>query len=201
MNDVNQSDNQQRKPNELDQQSKVSSDSSSRLPDKTRGKILEICDNPEIEDKRRVRHLEVMKMNTFNWRHGRFSKHYPTPQYLNSYFDYIDELDLTNPFEAREATVKLIRSNLKRIVLQEYFELVKGGNENSDLSKLIRDTIILLHNFQQVPLSNTATNTPFDMRDVQNLTNEDRNCALLVVRTALQKLREGKNRPSEALPS
>jgi hypothetical protein len=134
MNDANQTDNQQTKPNELDQQSEVSSNPSSRLPDKTRGKILEICDNPEIADKRRVRHLEVMKMNTFNWRHGRFSKHYPTPQYLNSYFDHIDDLDLTNPYEVREATVKLIKSNLKRIALQEYFELVRGGNENSDLS-------------------------------------------------------------------
>ena len=64
-----------------------------------------------------------------------------------------------------------------------------------------RDTVILLHNFQQVPLQDIATNTPFDMRDVQSLTEEDRNYALLVIRTALQKLREGKNQLSEALPS
>ena len=137
MNDASSTDNQRSKSNELDSQSEVSSNPADRLPDKTRGKILEICDNPEIEEKRRVRHLEVMKMNTFNWRHGRFSKHYHTPQYLDGYFDYIDDLDLTNPYEAREATVKLIKSNLKRIALQEYFELARGGNENSDLSKLI----------------------------------------------------------------
>lgn len=75
-------------PNELDNQPKVSNPST-RLPKATKGKIQELLDNPEIAHKRQVKHQEVMKMNTFNLKHGTFSKYHPTPQYLQSYLSYI----------------------------------------------------------------------------------------------------------------
>ncbi|OGM60262.1 hypothetical protein A2892_04805 [Candidatus Woesebacteria bacterium RIFCSPLOWO2_01_FULL_39_10b] len=67
------------KPNELDNQPKVSNDPATRLPEATKGKIQELLDNPEIAHKRQVKHQEVMKMNTFNLKHGAFSKYHPTP--------------------------------------------------------------------------------------------------------------------------
>ncbi len=111
--------------NEPNSQSKVSSPSD-RLPESTKGKIQELLDNPEIAHKRQVKHQEAMKMNTFNFKHGAFSKYHPTPQYLQSYLSYIDDLTFEDKQDVREGLLKLVKTNLKRIALAEHFELLNG---------------------------------------------------------------------------
>lgn len=136
-------------PNELDNQPKVS-DPATRLPEATKGKIQELLDNPEIAHKRQVKHQEVMKMNTFNLKHGAFSKYHPTPQYLQNYLSYIDDLTFEDTKDVREGLMKLVKTNLKRLALAEYFELV-NGNIDPQLSKLTRDTFVQLSYLYQTP--------------------------------------------------
>src|SRR3989344_6910312 len=137
-------------PNESNNQPKVSNDPSMRLPEATTGRIQELLDNPEIAHKRQVKHQEVMKMNTFNLKHGTFSKYHPTPSYLQDYLEFLDNVTFENRNDVREAIMKLIRSNLKRVALAEHFELT-NGNIDPQLSKLIRDTFVQLHCIYQIP--------------------------------------------------
>src|SRR3989344_6824390 len=123
-------------PNESNNQPKVSNDPSMRLPEATKGKIQELLDNPEIAHKRQVKHQEAMKMNTFNLKHGAFSKYHPTPQYLQNYLSYIDNLTFEDKEEVRAGLLKLAKTNLKRVALGEHFELVNGGID-PQLSKLM----------------------------------------------------------------
>ena len=136
--------------NELGNQPKVPNDPTTRLPESTKGKIQELLDNPEIAHKRQVRHQEVMKMNTFNLKHGTFSKYHPTPEYLQNYLGFIDDITFENRNDVREAIMKLIRSNLKRVALAEHFELTNGSID-PQLSKLIRDAFVQLHCIYQIP--------------------------------------------------
>ena len=137
-------------PNESNNQPKVSNDPSMRLPEATKGRIQELLDNPEIAHKRQVKHQEVMKMNTFNLKHGAFSKYHPTPRYLQNYLEFLDNVTFENRNDVREAIMKLIRTNLKRVALAEHFELI-NGNIDSQLSKLIRDAFVQLHCIYQIP--------------------------------------------------
>jgi len=162
----------QNQPNELDHQSNVSSNPTDRLPLKTKGKILEICDNPEIAEKRRVRHLEVMRQNTFNLKHGRFSK--LLPKYLTDYLDFIDNIGFDQRTDIWQATTKLVRSNLKRIALLEYQEL-STSETDKNLSFLIKDTFVMLHTIQQTFNSEVAVQKEDNKLDLTGLTPEQLN--------------------------
>lgn len=158
----------QNQPNELDNQPKVSNESSVRLPEATKGKIRELLDNPEIAHKRRVKHQEAMKMNTFNLRHGAFSKYHPTPQYLQSYLSYIDDLTFEDRKDVREGLMKLVKTNLKRVALAEHFELV-NGNIDPQLSKLMRDTFVQLSYLYQTPsLLTKPEPEPIDLKGLKS---------------------------------
>jgi len=190
------------KPNELDKQPKVSNNPSTRLPEVTKGQINSICSNPEVERKRRVNHYQVMQGNTYALKSGKYSKLYPTPQYLLDYLDYVDNLELDHPRKVVEVMTRIIQSNLKRVTLKEHLELSDGEIGNKQLSKMLRDTFVMaqaIGHFIDTQRSEMS-NKPFDMQDIRNLTNEERNSALLVVRTALQRLREGKD-SFAAIPS
>lgn len=176
---------------------------SNQIPASTRVQIDKLCQNPVVEQKRRIRHLEVMRGNTNALKNGKYSKLHPTPDYLLGYLDYIDELQFDQTREIIEIMARLIKSNLKRISLKEYLELSDGEIGGKQLSKMLRDTFVMaqsIGHFMAIHKSE-MNNQTFDMRDAQNLTYEERNTALIVIRTALQKLREGKNSSVEALPS
>jgi hypothetical protein len=160
------------KPNELDPQPNVSSNPTDRLPLKTKGKILEICDNPEIAEKRRVRHLEVMRQNTFNLKHGRFSK--LLPKYLTDYLDFIDNMGFDQRSDIWQATTKLVRSNLKRIAILEYQEL-STSETDKNLSFLIKDTFVMLHTIQQTFNSEVAVQKEDNKLDLTGLSPEQLN--------------------------
>lgn len=185
-------------PNELDNQSKVSNDPSIRLSESTKGKIQELLDNPEIAHKRQIRHQEVMKMNTFNLRHGAFSKHHPTPEYLQNYLGFIDDITFENRNDVREAIMKLIKANLKRIALAEHFELV---NESIDpqLSKLIRDTFVQLHCIYQIP--NMLMPPEPEPLDLSGLNAEEINAVDKLVTALIDLTSPHYPIPSYAIPS
>ena len=162
----------QNQPNESNSQPNVSSSPADRLPPNTKGKIIEICDNPEIAEKRRVRHLEVMRQNTFNLKHGRFSK--LLPKYLTDYLDFIDNIGFDQRTDIWQATTKLVRSNLKRIALLEYQEL-STSETDKNLSFLIKDTFVMLHTIQQTFNSEVAVQKEDNKLDLTGLTPEQLN--------------------------
>lgn len=73
-------------PNELDNQPKVSSDPSTRIPESTKGQINTICGNLAIERKRRVNHYQAMRGNSFALRSGNYSKLHPQTFYGLAFF-------------------------------------------------------------------------------------------------------------------
>lgn len=181
-------------PNESDTQSDVSNDPSTRLPEVTKGQINTICNNPEIERKRRVNHYQAMSGNTFALKTGRYAKLHPTPEYLLNYLEYIDELQFDQPKEVIEVMVRIVKSNLKRITLKEYLELSEGDIGDKRLTAMLKDTFTMTQAIGQFMTNHQSevNNQPFSYQEIKNLTDDERNSALLVVRTALQRLREGK---------
>lgn len=183
-----------KKPNDL-------LNSSNRLPSSTRGQINVLCNNPAVEQKRRIRHLEAMKGNTNALKSGKYSKLHPTPEHLLDYLNYVDELQFDQPREATELMTRIIKSNLKRITLKEHLELSDGEIGNKQLTQMMKDTFVMtqsIGHFMAIQ-KDELHNQPFDIRDVQSLTDDERNIALQIIREALQSLRSGKK--LVALPS
>lgn len=168
-----------------------------------RGQIDKLCQNPVIERRRRERHLEAMRGNTNALKSGKYSKLRQVPQHILNYLDYVDELQFSQPLDVIGLMTGIVQSNLKRISLKEHLDLEDGEIGNKQLSRMLRDTFIMAQAIGQfIAIHKVETkDEPFDIREVRNLTNEDRLSALEVVRTALQRLRSGNNQPIEALPS
>ena len=176
-------------PNDSIIQSNVSINPEDRLPEETKGQIQEICKNPEIEQKRRINHQEIMQMNTYALKNGKFSKNFPTPDYLFEYFNFLDELQLQNPDEIRITMVKLTVDNLKRATLQMHIEQEKGGEQDRNLSKLIRETFMMLQvllnpNALQNLIGNQM-NTQINLGTINHLNEDERQTALTIIKNAL----------------
>jgi len=188
-------------PNDSNNQPNVSNPKN-RLPETTIGKIGEICQNPEVEKKRRINHYQVMQGNTYALKSGKYSKIHPTPSHILDYLDFIDDLQLDHPQELIQVMVRIIKSNLKRIALKEHIEFSDGEIGNKQLTQIMKDTFVMAQAVGSVVTVNEAQihNKRFDIEDIQSLDNEERNIALRVVREALQRLREGNNQ-IHTLPS
>jgi hypothetical protein len=160
----------------------------------TRGRIDKLCQNAAIDQRRRIRLFEVMRGNTNALKSGKYSKLHPTPEYLLDYLDYVDNLQFDQPREIIELMARIIKSNLKRITLKEYVELPDGEIGNKQLNKMFRDTFVTAQSIGHFIAIQRGKmhNQQFDMQDIRNLTDDERNSALLVIRTALRRLREGK---------
>jgi hypothetical protein len=175
------------KPNELDNQPKVSSPSN-RLPEDTKGQINSIVKNdPKIDLLRRTRHKEVMKGNTYHLSTGKYSKQ--IPKHIIDYLAFIDDLQF-DKFEApRDVVIRLLKANLKRIALAEYREQIENNSLDPQLSKLIRDTYVMAMGVHQTPsLLREETNGI----DLSGLTDEQI-AALEQFSTALNELVWGSN--------
>ena len=156
-------------PNELDSQPKVSNDPSMRLPEATRGQIHNILSNdPKIDLLRQVRHKEVMRGNTFHLKTGKYSKQ--LPQYLIDYLSFVDNLSFDKPEVSRDAVIRLVWANLKRIALAEYREQIENNTLDPQLTKLIRDTYVMTIGLHQTP-SLLQENKANEL-DLRGLTNE-----------------------------
>src|SRR3990172_1598808 len=176
-------------PNDSIIQSNVSSNPEDRLPPETKGKIQEICKDPTVEQKRRINHQEIMQMNTYALKNGKFSKNFPTPDYLFEYFNFLDELELHNPDEIRLTMVKLTIDNLKRATLQMHIEQEKGGEQDRNLSKLIRETFtmlqVLLNPNALQNLIGNQMNTQINLGTINHLNDDERQTALNIIKNAL----------------
>jgi len=176
-------------PNDSIIQSNVSSNPEDRLPPETKGQIQEICKDPTVEQKRRINHQEVMQMNTNALKNGKFSKNFPTPDYLFEYFNFLDELVLHNPDEIRLTMVKLTIDNLKRATLQMHIEQEKGGEQDRNLSKLIRETFtmlqVLLNPNALQNLIGNQMNTQINLGTINHLNEDERQTALNIIKNAL----------------
>lgn len=156
-------------PNELDNQPKVSSDPTMRLPEATRGQIHNIVSNdPKIDLLRQIRHKEVMRGNTFHLKTGKYSKQ--LPQYLIDYLSFIDDLSFDKPEVSRDIVVRLVWTNLKRIALAEYREQVENTALDPQLTKLIRDTYVMTMGLHQTP--SLLQEDKASGLDLRGLTNE-----------------------------
>lgn len=176
-------------PNDSVIQSNVSINPEDRLPEETKGQIQEICKNPEIEQKRRVNHQEAMRMNTYSLKNGKFSKNFPTPDFLFEYFDFLDDLEFNSPDEVRQAMVKLTIDNLKRATMQMHIEQEKGGEQDRNLSKLIRETFtmlqVLLNPNALQNLIGNQMNTQINLGTINHLNEDERQTALNIIKNAL----------------
>jgi len=177
-----------KKPNDLPNQG-------NQLPTSTRGQIDKLCQNPAIEQKRRIRHLEVMRGNTNALKSGNYSKLHPTPEYLFDYLDYVDNLQFDQPREIIELMTRIIKSNLKRIALKEHLESADCEIGNKQLTQMMKDTFVMAQSVGHFVAIQKAEigNQPFDIQDIRSLTDDEKNVTLQIVRTALQSLRESKN--------
>lgn len=156
-------------PNESDNQPKVSSNASQRLPEATRGQIHNIVSNdPKIDRLRQVRHKEVMRGNTFHLKTGKYSKQ--LPQYLIDYLSFIDDLSFDKPEVSKDIVTRLVWANLKRIALAEYREQVENNTLDPQLTKLIRDTYVMTMGLHQTP--SLLQENKADELDLRGLNNE-----------------------------
>src|SRR3989344_1102731 len=176
-------------PNDSVNQSNVSICPEDRLPEETKGQIQEICKNPEVEQKRRVNHQEAMRMNTYSLKNGKFSKNFPTPDFLFEYFNFLDDLEFNSSDEVRQAMVKLTIDNLKRATLQMHIEQEKGGEQDRNLSKLIRETFtmlqVLLNPNALQNLIGNQMNTQINLGTINHLNEDERQTALNIIKNAL----------------
>jgi hypothetical protein len=165
------------------------------LPASTRGKIQELTKNPEIEAKRKANHQAAMQLNRNNWKTGKYSTNYPVPDMLIEHLEALESLSLTQPSEARDAIASLARSNLKRIARLEYFESVKG-TENASLSRLIKDTALILKHLDNSQPSlgfSQQNNVQFSVTDVRGLSDNDRAIAREWVQSKLDEIESNKH--------
>lgn len=169
-------------------------DPTDNLPARTRGKIMEIRQDKEVEARRISNHQEVMRANTFNWKSGEFSAYKKTPSYLNSYLDSLDDLDFSDKDSLRGAVEYLLKQNLKRIAIAQFFELSDGGVQDRGLSVLIKDTTNMIKELGglNAPPAGTPpagdTNIEFNIGDTQGLTNDQRLTARAAINEALTRI-------------
>lgn len=178
-----------KQPNVPASQPNVSNNAAGRLPPETKGQIHQICQEDQtIEAKRRIRHKEVMKLNTFAYKNGRYSKNFPVPQYLVDYLGFIDELDFSNPEEVGELMKKMIKDNYKRIVIEQHLELEKGSGINPVLMRLTKDTFMMLQYLRNPALLSTQSDHIEDSSNIITQLNEyERQSALTIIREALAR--------------
>jgi hypothetical protein len=159
----------------------------------TVGNIMKLRQDPSFEAKRIAKHKEAMSMNTFNWKHGKFSKYHATPEYVHKYLDEIDNIDLDNPDEIKNVLLALLQANLKRITLQQFFELADGGVQDKALTNLMKDTIGQLGELYNTKVSpavpGTVNATQINIGDISRLTEEDRLSARSILRAAIEQSR------------
>jgi len=72
------------------------------------------------------------------------------PQYLLDHLAYIDELSFVGTEDVRDVVVRLLKTNMKRVVLAEYRE-AEGQILDPNLSKLVRDSFVMAHSIYQTP--------------------------------------------------
>ncbi|MCL4354185.1 hypothetical protein M1349_01805 [Patescibacteria group bacterium] len=178
-------------PNDLVLEPIVSSNPADRLPEETRGQIQQICKDPVIEEKRKLRHREVMQHNTNALKTGEFSKNHPVPEFIYAYFNFLDELQLKETEEVREAMVKLVIDNFKRIELSKHVEIAKGGEQDTNLSRLIKETFYML-NVLLFPnglpnLIGNQMNTQINLGTINQLNEDERQTALSIIADALAR--------------
>jgi hypothetical protein len=167
--------------NDLGEKSNVSS---------TYGNIKTILDaNNEIAEKRKLNHREAMQFNTNALKSGVYSKFHPIPDFVYLYLNFLDELQLNSLDEIKRAMTKLTIDNLKRITLQMHVEQAKGGEQDINLTKLIKTTFYMLQVLlQPTDLQNVIgnqMNTQISLGTINQLNENERQTALTIIKEAL----------------
>ena len=164
------------------------------FPEHTRGKIMEIRQDKDIEAKRVDAHQEAMRENTFAWKTGQFSAYKKTPDSLHRYLEELDDLDFSDPEQLRGAVEYLLKQNLKRIAINQFFELSDGGTQDRALSALIRDTTTLIKDLggldapTKAPPQTGDTNIEFNIGDTKGLSDDQRLTARAAIGEALARI-------------
>jgi len=158
------------------------------------GKIMELRQNKWIEQKRKTNHQRIMRLNMFNWKHGKFSKYRPLPKYFFDYAEYVvTDLNLDERTQMFEVIDGIIKKNLIRIEANKIFELADGGVQDKNLSTLMKDTVYLialrhtLANPQRVSITQI---NQINLQVSELPQQESDNEPLQIIRDALQMLRK-----------
>jgi len=158
------------------------------------GKIKELRQDKWIEQKRKTNHQRVMRLNMFNWKHGKFSKYRPLPKYFFDYAEYVvTDLNLDERTQMFEVIDGIIKKNLIRIEANKIFELADGGVQDKNLSTLMKDTVYLialrhtLANPQRVSITQI---NQINLQVSELPQQESDNEPLQIIRDALQMLRK-----------
>lgn len=187
------------KPNELDNQPKVSNDPATRLPEATRGHIQDILrDNPQAEALRRVKHKQALQGNTHNLRSGKYSK--LLPQYLLDHLSYIDELQFVGTEDVREVIVRLLKTNMKRVALTEFRE-TEGQTLDPQLSRLVRDSFVMAQAVYHTPNILVKAGRDDDWDFLKGLNKEELEAVDTFVTALIDLTRPHYPIPSYAIPS
>ena len=156
------------------------------------GKIMELRQDKWVEQKRKTNHQRIMRLNMFNWKHGKFSKYRPLPKYFFDYAKYVvSDLTLDDRTQMFEIIDGLIKKNLIRIEANNIFELTDGGVQDKNLSTLMKDTVFLIalrHSLAN-PQRISVTQVNQINLQVSELPQESENEPLQVIRDALKLLR------------
>jgi hypothetical protein len=166
------------------------------LPEATRGKIMEIrTERPEVEEKRLDRHQRAMVQNTFAWKNGKYSQYRAVPEYINEYMEDLEYLDFNDPEQVKASLYTLLRQNMKRIALGQFFEMADGGVQDKNLSKLTVDTMALLKDIGGLGAppagtlpAGTQNNTQINIGDTKGLTEDERLTARAAIGEALNRI-------------
>jgi len=158
------------------------------------GKIMELRQNKWIEQKRKTNHQRIMRLNMFNWKHGKFSKYRPLPKYFFDYAEYVAaDLNLDEGTQMFEVIDGIIKKNLIRIETNHIFEMTDGGVQDKNLSTLMKDTVYLiaLRHTLANPQRISITQINQIILQVSELPQQESdNEPLQIIRDALQMLRK-----------
>lgn len=157
------------------------------------GKIHEIVKDKAVSAKRKVNAALANRLNTHNWKHGRFSKYRPLPKYFFEYAEYVaSDLNLNDRNQMFEIIDGLIKKNLIRIEANYIFELADGGVQDKNLSTLMKDTAYLIafrHTLANPVKIGVAQFNQFNFQESRDTAEEDDNKPLQIIREALKILR------------